>query len=500
MSSKRLTYRFGPLEHRGMLGAIRREQAGVIASGVVIAIAIMDRIASAAGVFAAVIVFGSAVLVALVPLGRLTAAEWAPIFASFVTRRLSGRSRSRSRAPSNGMLGRFARGSAGHIQIDPGPPDAPADLRGVRVIEVDYNDARIGALSELRGRQLTAVLACRVVAFSLLDPEARERRLARWGLVLSGAAGGAIRRIQWIERTAPAQGDQLARWLHGERDPAIPLRGTPMIESYLELIGTTARVSQEHEILVAVQVDGRRIRDRATRAIARAVVEQTERVAQGLEAAEVTVLGALSTGQLARALRTAFDPYARAELAELEAADPERDGVGEASAWPLGAEDGWDRYRSDGALHATFWIGGWPRVDVSPMFMDALLGRSNAVRTVAVTFEPLPAERSTREVEAAVTRDRADRELRERFGQSETARHRQAHEATLRREAELAAGHAEVRLAGFVTVSGRDNDELLRACSEVHEHAARARLELHRMYGQQAVAFTFTLPLCRGLR
>ena len=99
-----------------------------------------------------------------------------------------------------------------------------------------------------------------------------------------------------------------------------------------------------------------------------------------------------------------------------------------------------------------------------------------------------------------MTRDRADRELRERFGQSETARHRQAHEATLRREAELAAGHAEVRLAGFVTVSGRDNDELLRACSEVHEHAARARLELHRMYGQQAVAFTFTLPLCRGLR
>jgi hypothetical protein len=34
----------------------------------------------------------------------------------------------------------------------------------------------------------------------------------------------------------------------------------------------------------------------------------------------------------------------------------------------------------------------------------------------------------------------------------------------------------------------------------VLEHAARARLELHRMYGQQADAFTFTLPLCRGLK
>jgi hypothetical protein len=232
----------------------------------------------------------------------------------------------------------------------------------------------------------------------------------------------------------------------------------------------------------------------------RTLIEQAERVAHGLEAAEVTVLGALSAAQLGRALRTAFDPFARSELAALEAADPARDGLAEASAWPLGAAEAWDHYRSDGAVHATYWIGGWPRVDVSPLFMDALLGRSSAVRAVAVTFEPLAPARSIREAEAAITRDRADRALRHRFGQLETARQRQAQEATLQREAELAAGHGEVRLSGFVTVSGRDPDDLRRACAEVLEHAARARLELHRMYGQQADAFTFTLPLCRGLR
>jgi hypothetical protein len=242
------------------------------------------------------------------------------------------------------------------------------------------------------------------------------------------------------------------------------------------------------------------VRDRGRGALAAALVRETERVAQRLEAADVTVLGALGPGQLARALRTAFDPYARSELAALEATDSDRDGLSETGAWPLGTSEGWDHYRSDGAVHATYWIGGWPRVEVSPMFMDALLGHSGSVRTVAVTFEPLPTARSTREVEAAVTRDRADRELRSRFGQSETARQRQARDATARREAELAAGHGEVRLSGFVTVSGRDRDELRRACSEVLDHAARARLELHRLYGQQADAFTFTLPLCRGLR
>jgi hypothetical protein len=172
------------------------------------------------------------------------------------------------------------------------------------VIESSYRDRTIGVVASERGRTLTAVLACRVVAFSLLDPEAQERRLARWGLVLSGAAGTPIRRIQWAERTAPAQGDELARWVHAERDPTVPLRGTPMIESYLELIGTTAKVTQEHEILLAVQVDARRVRDRGPDALGRALIEQTERIAQGLEAAEVSVLGALSPSQLARSRRS----------------------------------------------------------------------------------------------------------------------------------------------------------------------------------------------------
>jgi hypothetical protein len=490
VSEQRLTYSFGPLERRGILGPIRGGQAGLLAGGALAAIVALDQSPSASGVLIAMLLFATAVAAAFAPLGGRTLQEWAPVGVAFALRRPR---RFASGVATSGLTWRPA---------EPSEPDpvAPAALRDVRIVALAYRDRPVGVVSERSGRRLTAVLACRVEAFSLLDQEAQERRLARWGLVLSGAGGTPIRRLQWIERTAPAQGDELARWVHAEHDPAVPLRGTPMIESYLELIGSSARVTQEHEILLAVQVDGRRVRDRGAEAVQRALVQQTERVAQGLEGAEVRVLGALSPGQLARALRTAFDPYARAELAGLEAADPDRDGLSEANAWPLGAREAWDHYQSDGALHATYWIGAWPRVQVSPMFMDSLLGRSSAVRTVSVSFEPLPADRSTREIEAAVTRDRADRELRARFGQSETARQRQAAEATIRREAELAAGHGEVRLSGFITVSGRDRDELRRACSEVLEHAARARLELHRLYGQQADAFTFTLPLGRGLR
>ncbi len=478
----RLSYRFGPLERRGILGPVRAGQAAILAGGALLAIFVLDRAPSAAGVTAATVLISLAVVLGVAPVATRTLEEWLPVLVMFALRRLSGRARFRSSVPRQGFASRHRPAIA-----------VPPALRGVEIREVAYRDHIVGAISERGGRWLTAVLACRVAAFSLLDADAQERRLARWGVVLSGAAGTTVRRIQWIERTAPAQGDELARWLQAERDPSVPPRGTPMIESYLELIGTTAQVTQEHEILLAVQVDARR-------AGTQALLEETERIAQALEAAEVNVLGALTPGQLSRALRTAFDPYARAELAALETADPQRDGLAEWGAWPLGAREAWDHYQSDGAVHASYWIGAWPRIDVSPMFMDALLGRSSSVRTVAVCFEPIPIDRSTRDVEAAVTRDRADRDLRRRFGQTDTARQRQAEEATMRRESELAAGHGEVRLAGFVTVSGRDPDDLRRSCAEVLEHCARARLELHRLYGQQADAFTFTLPLCRGLR
>ncbi len=493
-----MTYSFGPLERRGLLGPVRGGQAALVATAVVMGIVCLDAIPSAAGVLIAGLTLLAAAAGAFAPLAGRTPEEWLPVAAAFAWRRLGQSGRWTSHRPGIGIRTRAGNRRTNNVLEAPAEP--PPALAGVRIATVTYQGGHIGLLAERSGRRLTSVLACRVAAFSLLDAEAQERRLARWGMVLAGAAGTAIRRLQWVERTAPAQGDEMARWLHAERDPAIPPRGTAMVESYLELISSSARVTQEHEILLAIQVDARRVRDRGADAVRQALMEQTERIAHGVEAAEVSVLGALGPAQLARVLRTAFDPYARGELAVLEAADPGREGVSEPAAWPIGTREAWDHYQSDGALHATYWISSWPRIEVSPMFMDSLLGASGAARAVAVTFEPLAPDRSTREVEAAITRDRADQELRLRFGQSETARQRQAAEATIRREAELAAGHAEVRLSGFITVSGRDPDDLRRACAEVADHAARARLELHRLYGQQAQAFAFTLPLCRGLR
>ena len=366
-------------------------------------------------------------------------------------------------------------------------------LHGLRLDRVEHASGSIGLLTD-GGELATAVLACRPRGFALLDAEAQERRLQSWGTLLAGLAGTAVRRLQWLERTLPAQGEDLVRWFHDERDPRLPPRGVPMVDSYLELISRASGVTHEHEVLLAVQIAAGR--DPGARV--ELVAGQVQRLAASLRGAEVDVLGVLTEGQLARALRLAFDPYARADVAARDLTSP----AGAAACpapWPAACHEAWDHVRIDGSLHATYWIAAWPQRSVPPGFLDPLLGEARSVRTVAVCLEPVAAARATRAAEAAVTRDYAERAVRARFGQLETARAREAQEAAARREQELAVGHGEVRFSGFVTVSGRDEEELAARCAEIGEQAARARLELRRMYGQQLDAFAFTLPLCRGL-
>src|SRR5699024_6335389 len=159
-------------------------------------------------------------------------------------------------------------------------------------------------------------------------------------------------------------------------------------------------------------------------------------------------------------------------LARLQAGDPSRDGIDDGAAWPVATETAWASYATDGVHHATYWIAGWPRIDVGAAFLSPLLLHADIVRGLAVTIEPTSPPRAIREVESARTADVADRELRGRMGCLETARRRRAQEATARREEELADGHAAVRFAGYVTVSARTSEELERDCAEI-EHAAQ---------------------------
>ena len=494
-------YRFGPLERRGVVGGLRAGQVAVAATALAGTVLLLNVSSAAPVALMAIPLALGGVGVAFYPLGGRTLEQWVPVASSWALRRARHLDRFRSAAPSDG-----ARGHQGSDAIE-SPMDLPVELGGVEILSAPLAGDEVGVVKDRRSNTYTAVLAVQVGSFGLLDRADQERRLAGWGAVLAGLAreNSPVRRVQWIERTVPSDGDELARYLQSERDATVPLWGSP-VASYIELVESAGAVTQDHELFVALQLDARRAwrqlkrLGRGDQGAAKLLVRELETLAQRLVAGDVHVVGALPPRMLARAIRDAYDPYGRTGRARLGATDATLAGTAPQQAWPIGAAESWSDYRSDSAFHATYWISQWPRLDVAATFLSPLLMQTNVLRTVAVTMEPVAPSVALRKVEAARTTDIADEETRRRTGFVTTARKRLQQESTARREQELADGHAELRFAGFVTVSAHDPEGLERACAEVEHAAQQARLDLQRLYGQQALGFTFTLPLGRGLR
>ncbi len=499
MSAQR-RYRFGPLEARGVVGPLRVGQVLVVAVAAALALGALYALRSWAGMVLALVLLGAAGALIYLPLGGRTAEEWAPIALRWALR--SGQQRRGYRSSSPG-----AGASAGPDGVA-FEPSLPPELAGLAMLEAPYKQDTVGVICDRAAGTYTAAIAVKAGAFSLLDGAEQERKLGAWGSVLDSLAADEcpISRVQWVERTLPAQGDEMAAYFQRERDRAVPLDSN-LISSYIELVESAAPATREHEILIAIQIEERR----AARQIRHAgggiegacavLMREAERLAEQLSLAELTVYGLLRPRRYAAAIRDAFDPYGRASRSRAGIRDAGREGTDPALMGPLAAEAEWGEYRSDSARHATHWISAWPRTDVGPAFLTPLLMQTTALRTVAVCIEPVPYSTAIRRAEAARTAEVAEEMARERQGFLTSARIRRRQQATARQEEELADGHALVRFAGYVAASApREPGALEHTVSEVRQAATLAGLELQPLYGEQAEGFTFTLPLGWGLR
>lgn len=498
MSQRR--YRFGPLEQRSVVGPLRAGQVAIVAVAALFGLGCLWVSHSFLGLLVALVVLCGAATVIFLPVNGRTAEEWAPVVARWLLRSHLSGAGYRSSAPTAGVR-------AGADAEDAYELSLPPELGGLDLLSVPYGSEQVGVIRDRRNGTYTTAIAVRAGAFALRDPAEQERALDAWGGVLASCArdGSPVRRLQWIERTLPGKGDDLASYMQAERDRTVPLDSS-IVRSYIELLEAAAPVTQEHEILIAVQIDQRRGARESKRlgggdeGACELLLREAESLAERLTIAELTVFGLLRPRQYAEVIRDAFDPFGHSARARAGLGDPGREGVDPALMGPLAEEASWSHYRSDSAFHNTYWISAWPRSDVGPAFLAPLLMQSAALRTVAVTIEPIPYSIAMRKAEMAQTAEVAEEIARERQGFMTTARVRRRQQASSRREEELADGHAEMRHAGFVTVSERSAESLERANSDVEHAGQLARLEFQRLYGEQDAGFTFTLPLCRGLR
>ena len=492
MAPEPTRYRFGPIEPGGAVGGLSWSQIACVALGLVGLVVCLNVAPTTAGALTGLAVAGAGLAGAFLRVGGRPPVAWAAIATGFASRRATGGHRHLSQAPTRG-----------HGQSEAADLALPQSLSGLRILSAQAARGEVGIARE--GSTWTAVLAVEGGAFALLELDDKERRLARWGSVLSGFArpGSPVSRLAWIDRTVTQPVYELGRYL---RDGLTLPSSHPGVRSYLELLDEAGPAGRQHETFLALQIDARRASGAIRRAgggeagAAAIVMRELTALTEHLLRAEVVVRGALSPRLLARAIRLGFCPDDRPQLDRRGGGEPDLAGTDPTNAGPMAAEESWRHYRTDGALHSTYWIAEWPRVEVGADFLLPFLLGGTTRRTMAVVMEPLDPARALRSAENARTNEISDDELRARMGFLATARRRRQQQALVEREQELAEGHSGVRFSGYVTVSASREDELAAATAEIEQSAQMARLELRPLLGEQAMGFTYTLPICRGLR
>ena len=450
-------YRFGPRERGGALAGWRAGQIVTVAVGLVFGVLVLRWEPNVAGVALAVgilVLYGA---LATVPVAGRTGDEWLPVAVCWGARRAGGRRRAAAGAGRMGALG------------------------GVGLLQAGWHD--MGVVHDHRARTLTAALSLRGRSFALLGADEQDRRVGAWASVLSSLAreGSPVRRVQWVAASFPDDGQGVRSYAAAA---AVPEAASVCTASYDALLTDMDSHTCAHDVVLALQIRLTKSVEVGCATLAREVGSLVRLLAD----ADVEVERVLTADDVSRQLMRTYEARPTGEWAS-SVRDP----------WPMAMEESWSAVHVDGMLHATFWVAEWPRIEVRSDFLAPLL-LGSARSTFSVVMEPLGPDTAMRKVEASRTADLADAELRRRGGFVSTARHARESEVLARREAELADGHASFRYSGFVTVSAPGEEELVAACDVLQHSAGQSRLALRRLYGDQAAAYTCTLPLCRGLR
>ena len=477
-------FSFHPLERRGIILGLDAGQLVTIAAGALVGLWLHGMVSGAPGDLLGLIApLGAGVSALWAPRGR-SLMGWAGVALAWAHRRgggadlspapLAGAAWAGAARSAAGPDRRGGRGAGGRRRSDLSPGRHPLPA-GIDVIESDGNrfGDSFGVVRDRRAGTWAAVVPVTGRSFSLLDQPEQFQQLEGWRTVLAAVArpDSPVARLQWVRRSGPVATQPAAT--QPGRDTRCPDGGGIAAEAarrgYLDLVEATAPDSPRHDTWVALVVRAERPRR------AGGAPDALGRELRFLE------------GQLRQAGLEPGPPLGAGRLRQV---------LGSGS---VAVREGWSTVQVDADWHATYWVAEWPRVGVGPDFLlPLLMGRGR--RTVSVVMAPVGAERAMREVRSARTADLADAELRSRAGFLSSARRDREAEGVARREHELAEGHAEYRFSAYVSVAATGEEGLALACAELEQAAQAARLELRRLYGRQAEALVWTLPVGRGLR
>lgn len=465
MSEPRIAARFAALEQRGILLGLSGGQLALLGAGLLLLVG-AGYAAGGTGLLVSAPVAAMLAFAALWPVADRTAAQWAPLLAEWGIRGLVPPRLTHLAPPQ----------AAGEEVVVPGL------TRPLRLIEARDGT---GLVHDARTGTVVGLLRVSGPGLLLADPDAQAQLITGWGRWLAQLCQQpAVVRVQVLARTAPGSVSTARQWWHTHAAQAA--RTVPGRLAAELLTDADTEVSRYDTVLaVALRTPNRKVMEPQVVLELSAVVES---LASAASTAGLAHDGWADPAGVAGWLRAGFDPYSPGG----------RDHVVTTPAVAgMGLKESWDRVRTDSGWHAVFWVRQWPRSEVDPGFLAGLL--TGGTRALSLVIEPVPLTKALREIRRSRVEHAAESAQRARIGQLDSATAHAAETDVLTREAELIAGHADLRYTGLLTVTAPTSEQLDAACAALEGSAAQAMCELRRLVGQQGAGFLAgAVPLARS--
>lgn len=483
MTPAQPVFHYGPRERRGVFLGLTVAQVAAAFAGCAIAI---GTAALVGGLWALPLLLGGLVLTAV----AVFVVPAASGFAGYLAGSLLGRRR--------WVLQPTAAGTPPVRRLTFLPPEVGA----VSVTSVVRHSREVGVFLD-NGRPVGVLPVHSRGAFPLRDSDSQRAVLASWGDFVASLAGAGslISHVGQYDATAQEEEGGLTHYYQRHR------RGDNARArlSYETLIASATPASRRHEQYLAIALDTYRARDQVRAAgggiagQAAVLAEAVEQFTAQLDAVDLVADDPLTEDELWLIARTHYDA-AELDRQVVQSRVGLRRGVSAGTSLTAAREERWSTLQTDGGYHRTYWIEQFPRVGVGCDFLSPLLLRTSASRTVAIVSEPVDEMVALGQAQRAAMKAGADDAMRAKLRKRKTKHEERQDDVVTRREDEIVDGAADTRTSGYITVHAPTLERLTAACRDVEQQAVKSRLRITQLSRQQALAFTFTLPLCRGVR
>ncbi|MGQ0625606.1 MAG: SCO6880 family protein [Sporichthyaceae bacterium] len=371
----------------------------------------------------------------------------------------------------------------------------PGVLASCELLDVEVpGQERAGLVWDRRTGLMSGTVLLSTGGTLLSDAGTADAYVASWSATL--AAFAEVPAIRWAAVTVditPDGGHSLRQDVAARMDPTAP----PLAQHILtELVAgapaRSARVSTRMTLTVDPTLTGDRIEEVADGSAA------TVRVLRGLDLAAcgAEVVRMATAADLARMVRTAYDPHLRSVSAQDWAAgwDAQGEPAGWAMAGPSGAEEEVDCYRHEDVVSVSWSLLEAPRQRVAHNVLLRLLSPGRFPRRVTVLYRVLGREEAGALLEREQTASDARTAYRAKTRRDESARERADRALAHGNADEEAAGAGLVQFSLFVTTTVADPRDLAAARAEVENAAGASRITLRAARFSQASAFAVGLP------